>query len=44
MADQQVRTTTRGWRDEVKKADKRPEVKPTYEFSNGRKFVEPKRR
>jgi len=42
MADQKVRTTERLWSSEVKRADKSKEVKPTYEFSNGRKFVQPK--
>jgi hypothetical protein len=34
-----VRTTKTTWSSEVKKADKSKEEKPTYEFSNGRKFV-----
>jgi len=42
MADQKVRVTTRLWSGEVRKADKSKEQKPAYEFSNGRKFVQPK--
>jgi hypothetical protein len=41
--DQTVKTSERLWSEEVKKADNTPEQKPTYEFSNGRVFVEPKR-
>lgn len=33
-------TRTRLWSQEVAEADITPEVKPTYEFSNGRKFYE----
>lgn len=31
---------TRLWSQEVAEADPLPEEKPTYEFSNGRKFYE----
>jgi hypothetical protein len=31
---------TRLWSQEVKEADPTPEEKPTYEFSNGRRFTE----
>lgn len=34
------KTRTRLWSQEVKEVDPNPEVKPTYEFSNGRKFYE----
>jgi hypothetical protein len=33
-------TRTKLWSQEVAEADPAPEVKPTYEFSGGRKFYE----
>lgn len=36
------KTRTKLWSQEVAEADPLPEEKPTYEFSNGRKFFEPK--
>lgn len=38
MATKKVKTTERGWREEVKRADPTPEDKTVYRFSNGRKF------
>lgn len=38
MADQTVTTSTRTWNDECKAADKEPEDKTVYEWSNGQKF------
>lgn len=35
MADTKVRTTQQSFADEVRRADKSPEPKPAYEFSNG---------
>jgi len=43
MADQKVRTTQRPWSDEVRQADKTPEQKPAYVFSNGKRFDQPKK-
>lgn len=40
MTDTTVKVRTTTWKAEVKRADPEPEQKPTYEFSNGRKFYE----
>lgn len=43
MADEQtIRSSSALFGDVVKAIDPSEEVKPSYEFSNGRKFVEPK--